>query len=148
METVKFPEPRSGLVIRYAYLWKHEWEQGREDASKDRPCAVVMVLGSREGRYDVVALPITHSPPGSDTKAIEIPIETKQRLGLDSDRSWVVMSESNRFLWPGPDLRSLPNKDVSTVAYGMLPPRFFEKVLRQFVEHIKQYRSVMVPRTE
>lgn len=136
------------MVIRYAYLWKRDWEQGREEGSKDRPCAVVMVLGGPEGRQDVVALPITHSPPSSDADAIEIPLETKRRLGLDSDRSWVVVSESNRFIWPGPDLRTVPTKDVSTIEYGMLPKRFFEQVLRRFIEGIKQYRSTVVRRTE
>lgn len=148
METVKFPEPRSGLVIRYAYLWKREWKQGREEGSKDRPRAVIMVLGDHEGRKDVVALPITHSPPSSDVDAIEIPYRTKQRLGLDSDRSWVVVSECNRFTWPGPDLRTIPGKDISTSEYGMLPSQFFVQVFNRFVEGIKRYRSTVVPRTE
>jgi hypothetical protein len=136
------------LVIRYAYLWKREWEQGREEGSKDRPCAVVLVLGGPAGRQDVAVLPITHSQPSSDVDAIEVPFETKRRLGLDSDRSWVVVSESNRFTWPGPDLRTIPGKDISTVEYGMLPKRFLEHVLRRFVEGIKQHRSTTVPRTE
>jgi hypothetical protein len=30
---------------------------------------------------------------------------TNQRLGLDAERSWVMLTEANRFVWPGPDLR-------------------------------------------
>jgi len=37
--------------------------------------------------------------------AVEISHETKRRLGLDDDRSWIVLTEANRFAWPGPDLR-------------------------------------------
>jgi hypothetical protein len=28
---VSFPEPHPGLVIRYAYLWKRESDEGREE---------------------------------------------------------------------------------------------------------------------
>ena len=31
-----------GQVIRYAYLWWNEARVGREDATKDRPCGVVL----------------------------------------------------------------------------------------------------------
>jgi hypothetical protein len=34
----------------------------------------------------VLVLPITHSPPLNPADAIEIPTETKKRLGLDTDR--------------------------------------------------------------
>jgi hypothetical protein len=97
-------EPYAGLVIRYSYLWKREHEAGREDGTKDRPCAVVMAIVDQDGEWDVLVLPITHSPPPDPADAIEIPTETKKRLGLDTDRSWVVITEANEFLWPGPDL--------------------------------------------
>ena len=44
-------------------------------------------------------------------------------LQLDDARSWVVLSEWNEFIWPGPDLRHLTGADNSSIAYGMLPPR-------------------------
>jgi prevent-host-death family protein len=36
---------------------------------------------------------------------IELPGRVKRRLKLDDARSWVVLSEWNEFVWPGPDLR-------------------------------------------
>jgi hypothetical protein len=45
-----------------------------------------------------LVLPITHSAPPDPADAIEIPAETKNRLGLDTDRSWVVITEANQFL--------------------------------------------------
>ena len=33
---------------------------------------------------------------------MEIPLATKARLGLDDARSWIVLNEANRFIWPGP----------------------------------------------
>ena len=125
-----WPVPRPGLVIRYSYLWESEARQGREEGAKDRPCAIILVL-LREGEHPIVrVLPVTHTPPADPADALEIPLPTKQRLSLDSERSWVVLSEANDFIWPGPDLRPAVDGDPSTIAYGMLPPGFM-KVLRQ-----------------
>jgi hypothetical protein len=66
---------------------------------------------------------MTHTVPQNPADAVEIPQVTKDRLGLDSDRSWIVVSEANDFVWPGPDSRPLPGKGLETVAYGFLPPR-------------------------
>ncbi|MGH8294414.1 MAG: hypothetical protein ACRETZ_02760 [Steroidobacteraceae bacterium] len=41
---MSFPDPRPGLVIRYAYLWKREHDAGREEGSKGRPCAIVLSI--------------------------------------------------------------------------------------------------------
>jgi hypothetical protein len=34
-------------------------------------------------------------------EAVEIPAVVKRHLGLDEARSWIVVSEINRFIWPG-----------------------------------------------
>lgn len=98
------PSPQPGLVIRYSYLWVDEYEQGREEGVKDRPCAVVAAIRiDRDGKTRVLVVPITHSPPvGSE--AIEIPPAIKARLMLDAERSWIILSEANEFFWPGPDV--------------------------------------------
>lgn len=128
---MKLPAPEPGLVIRYAYLWEAEARQGREEGVKDRPCAVIIVLLRPGEKHPIVrVLPITHRPPTDPANALEIPAPTKERLGLDSARSWVILTEANDFIWPGPDLRPLPGGDISTVAYGFLPPRFV-RVLRE-----------------
>jgi len=145
---VNWPAPQPGLVIRYSYLWESEARQGREEGVKDRPCAVILVL-LREGEHPIIrVLPITHTPPADPADALEIPLATKERLGLDSERSWVVLTEANDFIWPGPDLRPLPGADASTVAYGFLPPGFM-RVLRQRLEsRRRETRFKATPRTE
>ncbi len=144
---MSWPVPRPGLVIRYSYLWQSEARQGREEGVKDRPCAIILVL-LREGEHPIVrVLPVTHSPPADPTDALEIPLPTKQRLGLDSERSWVILSEANDFIWPGPDLRPAVGGDPSTVAYGMLPPRFMA-VLRERLARRRREKLAVTTRTE
>jgi hypothetical protein len=136
------------LVIRYAYLWKREDNAGRQEGSKDRPCVIVLAVIDDEGEQEVLVLPVTHASPDSVVTAIEIPPQTRQRLGLDSDRSWIVISESNEFVWPGPDIRSVPGGDESTIAYGSLPPRFFAYVRDQFLALDQRERAQRVRRTD
>jgi hypothetical protein len=62
---------------------------------KDRPCADVMAIMDQDGEWEVLVLPITHSPPPNLADAIEIPTETKNRLGLDTDRSWIMVTHQS-----------------------------------------------------
>lgn len=119
------PAPVPGLVIRYSFLWHHEAEAGQEEGSKDRPCAVLLTVATRDDRQVVTVLPVTHTPPLDERLAVEIPTRTKRRLGLDDARSWIVLNEANRFQWPGPDLRPLPG-DGANVAYGLLPAALYD----------------------
>jgi len=131
---VPLPQPVSGLVIRYSYLWYREHLEGREEGQKDRPCAIIAAVRADEsGATRVLVLPITHSPPDHASLAVEIPPKVKLRLQLDEAQSWVVLSEWNEFVWPGPDLRRLPNADDATVAYGMLPPGLFATIRNRFL---------------
>ena len=145
---MNWPVPRPGLVIRYSYLWESEARQGREEGAKDRPCAIILVL-LRKGEHPIVrVLPVTHSAPSDPADALEIPLPTKQRLGLDSDRSWVILSEANDFIWPGPDLRPAVSGDPSTIVYGVLPPGFMA-VLRERLEQRRRAKRVAITtRTE
>lgn len=145
---MSYPDPHPGLVIRYAYLWKREHEEGREDGSKDRPCAVVLSIAEEDREREVLVLPITRTPPKHANDAIEIPPPTKRRLHLDSERSWIVITEANEFTWPGPDLRAIAGHDTSTIAYGTLPPKFFVYVRDTFLERIKRDQASLVRRTE
>lgn len=67
----------------------------------------------------VVVAPITHSPPRSEGNAVEMRAATKQRLGLDAERSWIVTDDLNSFDWPGYDLRPAPGS-TSEFASGYL----------------------------
>ena len=133
-----------GLVVRYSYLWQAEHASGREEGVKDRPCAIVISAPGKK----VVVLPVTHTPPFDDQSALEIPASTKQRLHLDSERSWVVFTEANLFNWPGPDLRPAINGDLSSAVYGLLPRSFFHAVRTEFLRNLRSRRIRVVTRTE
>lgn len=145
---MSLPEPEAGLVIRYAYLWKSEHDQGREEGLKDRPCTIVLKVSEGRKNPRVLVLPITHTQPDDTSLAIQIPAAIKRHLGLDWERSWIVLTEANEFTWPGPDLRPQPGGDLSSVAYGFLPPRLFGRVQAEFVALIKRGAASRVPRTE
>lgn len=148
-ELTSWPEPEPGLVIRYAYLWRREQEAGREEGMKDRPCAIVLALaGQKDDRSRVVVLAITHTPPQLPTEGVELPASVKRRLGLDEERSWVVVSEANIFMWPGPDLRFLPGRGPESAAYGLLPPDVFRAVRERFLARLRARLAATVPRTE
>lgn len=139
--------PVPGHVIRYSYLWADEHSRGREDGRKDRPCVVVLSVESlAEGGELLTVLPVTHSPPSNPTLAIEIPHTTKARLGLDDERSWILVSEANRFVWPGPDIRFIPG--TRSLFYGELPAKLFETTQRQFLRALHERHASLVPRTE
>ncbi|NBC14280.1 MAG: hypothetical protein GVY09_13260 [Gammaproteobacteria bacterium] len=140
-----FPEPHPGLVISYSYLLAEEHERGQEEGVKDRPCTVVVARQSLQGQALVTVLPITHTPPSDPTEALEIPPPVKAMLGLDDERSWIVLSEMKDFLWPGPDLRPVaPGRPV----YGVLPPGFFRQLRTQLLETQTRRKLAHVTRTE
>lgn len=144
---MSFPDPIPGLVIRYSYLWRREADQGQEEGRKDRPCAIILTTQNDAGLTRVLVLPVTHSSPVAGQTAIELPHATKQRLGLDDEPSWVVITEANDFIWPGPDLRPI-GKDRSTVAYGVLPPSLYRTIRDAFVSEARRSRKVLVSRTD
>ena len=136
------PEPESGLVFRYDYLWSDEAKRGRT-TSKDRPACVALATHAEEGPRRVVILPITHTKPTGDTAGIEIPSLVRQALGLDDQQCWVIISEHNVDDWPNAGIMPLPGSK-GTFAHGILPPRLFDKIR---VEFLKRYsRSPRVRR--
>lgn len=132
-----FPEPQVGLVISFSYLWSEEAERGAVEGRKDRPCAIVLALENSQAetgkQKQVAVVPITHTPPRDLNVAIEIPLRVKKHLGLDSERSWVILDELNVFTWPGYDLRPLKDRD-GRIDYGFLPPKLFASLIEKFTE--------------
>ena len=143
-----FPTPVLGLVIRYSYLWRAEQERGQEEGGKDRPCAVILTASTADGETTVTVLPVTHTPPADERFGVELPAATKRRLGLDDDRSWVVLTEANRFQWPGPDLRPRVAGDASSVAYGLLPAALIETIRTRLIALLKNQQASLVTRSE
>lgn len=143
-----WPAPQPGLVVRYSYLWKREAEAGREEGVKDRSCAIILAVKGGGGRVRVLVLPVTHSRPGSPDEGVELPQSTKARLGLDGDRSWVIVSEANDFTWPGPDLGLRPGQEPASAAYGFLPPNVFRVVRERFIARARAQNASLVRRSE
>ncbi len=135
-----FPLPEPGLVVSFSYLWHHEYQQGRDEGVKYRPCVIIISVQELGGKYLVTVAPVTHSAPAQPDAGIEIPAETKRRLGLDDARSWVVVNEVNDFVWPGPDLR--PS------AYGFLPPGLYRRIRDRMKSLGAAGRLQSVPRTD
>ena len=98
---MSIPAPRPGLVICYSYLWATEYGKGIEEGRKNRPCAIIAARQIIEGREVVTVVPVTHTPPTDPDDAVEIPAALKAHLGLDDMPSWIVVTETNDFLWPG-----------------------------------------------
>ena len=97
------------------------------------------------GQHDRVR-PADHtSPPLNDEDGIEIPAATKQRLRLDAQRSWIITTELNQFIWPGPDLRPTPSGEY---LYGYLPEKLMRLVLDQVKKRARDKQLKSVPRTE
>ena len=115
---------------------------------KDRPCAIILVTEDDAGERVVTVLPITHTAPVDPELAVEIPAAVKRRLRLDDDRPWVVVTEANRFIWPGPDLRPATPGDPSSVAFGPLPYALFEQIRLKFLVAVKARRTHCARRTE
>jgi hypothetical protein len=135
------------LVIRYSYLWADDAAQGREEGSKERPAAVVLVVDEpKSAAPRVYVLPITHSAPAKGVEALEIPPAVSRKAGLDAARSWVILSEFNEFIWPGFDLALVRGRNPATVAYGYLTPGFFSKLRDRWLQLDANAKSRGVPR--
>jgi len=135
------------MVIRYAYLWRNEHKRGLEEGTKDRACAVLLAVTDEAGDRKVIVLPIPHTSPHDPALGIEIPAATKRRLGLDDERSSIVVAEANRFTWPGPDLRPMKSGDATTVVYGELPANLFRAVREKWLA-LSATRRAVINRTE
>lgn len=77
------------------------------------------------------------------TSASKFPV--KIHLGLDDDRSWVIVSECNIDSWPTPDLRQIPQQP-GEFAYGHIPPRLFKNIRDAFVNEYRARRVRQVTR--
>jgi hypothetical protein len=137
--------PHIGLVIRHAYLWWSEARKGREEGSKDRPCVIVHLRLNEPRELETYICPVTHTPPEVLEKAMEISAATKKRLRLDDERSWIITTEINRFIWPGPDLRPVPGGDY---AYGALPGAMTRDLVAQVKANAQDRSLLTVTRTE
>lgn len=71
--------------------------------------------------------------------------QSPHRLGFDDERSRTVLTESDRFVRPGPRVRPV---DSETGYHGPLPPALFEEVKRRFVELARSQRHKATIRSD
>ena len=94
---------------------------------KDRPVAVVLVTRSADGLDQVHVVPMTTRPPRRDQQAIAVPPAVRRQLGLSAERFWIILTEWNRFTWPGYDIRPIRGREPA-VSFGFLPAGLFRQV--------------------
>ncbi len=140
----KTPEPAD--VLSYSYLWAREAEAGEESGRKDRPVVVVVARLQRSAGTLLLVAPISHLAPERPEEGIEIPANVKKQLGLDREKSWIVLTELNRFIWPGPDVRPVPGSD--SPLYDALPDWLFARVREGIVRRSEAGRLQVTKRTE
>ncbi len=139
--------PAPGSIIRYAYLWADEHSAGHEEGRKDRPALVLALAVRLEGdATQVLVLAITHTPPRNAADAISFPVVEKARLGLDVSPSWIVTTEGNAFLWPGPDIRPVPARSPGTLTYGQVSATTLQRAARSYLANRQKQRERLVRR--
>lgn len=82
--------PKPGFVIRYVYDWSTPGEPAPA-AEKERPAVIILTVTKSDARTLVRVAPITHLMPDQPDRAVEVPQRRQARLGLDSERSWVIL---------------------------------------------------------
>jgi hypothetical protein len=102
----------------------------------------VAAVKREEGAVRVVVVPITHSPPRDAKGGIEIPSKVGAWLGLDDERSWVILDELNDFTWPGADIRQVLGAPKGTFHYGFIPPNLFEQIKKGIIALDASRRSM------
>lgn len=107
---------------------------------------VVVAAIVRAGRTQLLVAPITHSAPERGGDALEIPRHVKTRLGLDHERSWIVLTELNRFIWPGPDIRVAPGHE--SPFYDPIPDWLFFQLKENILGRVRAGRLKITKRTE
>ena len=106
---------------------------------------MVVLVRIVEGEFTrLIVAPITHSeaPPGG---GVLVPPAVKRHLGLDDQPSWIVTTEVNQFIWPGPDIR--PARGSDTPLYGAIPARLFDQVKLQILANHQARQTSVVKRT-
>lgn len=122
------PKPYPGLVICYEFLWSHEHEAGATQGEKRRPCVVVLAVNDRMGSAVVTVAPLTHKEPEDPTHGIEVPRRVKDFLKLDQERSWVIATDLNEFVWPGDYVFPVPGGRRDQYDYGTIPQMLLTQI--------------------
>ena len=108
---------------------------------------VVIARKAVEGGTELLVVPITTQQPRNLADGFEVPTRVKAHLGLDAERCWIMVTELNRFLWPGPDIRLVGRGPAATPFYGYIPQQLFDSVLAAIVARAKTGRVAITKRS-
>lgn len=108
---------------------------------------VVLATQTVDSRTRVIVAPVTTKAPLSGDAAIEMPAAVRRQLGLGDDRCWIIASETNSFLWPGPDLRPVRREGDGSPYYGKVPGNLVRQV-RELFRQIGAAKLRVTPRSE
>ncbi len=107
---------------------------------------VVVLARAVEGDFvRLIVAPVTHAQPRPGD-GVAMPPMVKRHLGLDQEPSWIITTEVNQFIWPGPDIR--PAKGTDTPLHGAIPAKLFEQVKLQIGQNAGGSRVAITKRTE
>ena len=96
---------------------------------------------------DVLVLAVTHTPPRDKLDRIPFPEAEKRRLGLDDFPAWIVTTEGNSFVWPGPDVRPVPGRPTGTRTYGQVSSALLQLVARAYLGNRARQLARLVARS-
>ena len=130
-----FPQPIAGMVIRYAYLWRSEHEQGIEEGAKDRPCAVLLAVTDEAGDRKVIVLPIAHTPPRDPALAMSrFRHRPNAAFGLDVQRTVMDYHHGSQPLYlAGAGFASREIRRYDLGCFCELPADLFRKVREKWL---------------
>lgn len=132
-------EPRNGLVVRYSYLWAHQYDRGEESGRKDRPACVQIIISGADAKTIVALFPITSQAPSADRNAIEIPETEARRIGLVRP-AWIIIDE-----WNLDNLATSAHiGDIRPL--GIFSAVFMRRVRQAATAHIRARRYRSIPR--
>jgi hypothetical protein len=110
---------------------------------------VVVAVAVTEGpsQTRVLVLAVTHTPPADPFDAVAFPRRLKAAIGLDERPAWIVTTEANAFVWPGPDIRPVPGRVPPVVVYGRAPAALTRKVVESYLANRTRQRARLVRRS-
>lgn len=135
------PDPETGLVFSFDYLWDSDKQRGWQEGGEHRPCVVAYVKPN--GRVRICG--ISRSPPTSPELGVELDDATKRELGLKPDRQWIHCSETNEISWNDPEIRMTPE---GYWEYGYLGDASAQEMLDKLIAEQKSGRLICAPREE
>ena len=128
--------PAKRRVVALWYTWTN-----KDVATDKHPCLIFNVAPHPKqtvhDQHLIRVLPISHSPPRQDQRALELPRGEKLRLHLDSQKQWVYVNEGAMFSLPG-DTAQIGHPPRTWL--GEMSETFFGLVMTEVISHYSHGR--------